>query len=271
MKNKTKKIMANISQIVQIIILFIAFSLPFIFNITGLVSEQYSEKDVDLSKIGWYLLLKGGNISLGILFLVYVLVFFRKRNAERKFNTANIYYDYPYSWYWFCSNILGYKTCNLERVPIYLQIKLVIRDTFSSYLVGENYLKKDEIIEVIDEHDHDSQIINIILSDTYPIRISQLPKGEDFNSKIWIIRDNKADFKRYYNEEYVGKVLEIVRNIEDRVSRVNIFATTNPKHTKEIIECAFKAGGRNNIQELYVFQQESVGQRLFGSKGHKIF
>ena len=61
-----------------------------------------------------------------------------------------------------------------------------------------------------------------------------------------------------------------MRHLPDSVT-VNIFATTNPVNTRYIAQNTFQLANRDNIECLYVYQQSSVGNRNFESKGHKIY
>ena len=52
---------------------------------------------------------------------------------------------------------------------------------------------------------------------------------------------------------------------------INVFSTTNAKHTKKIAENAFKLANRGNIKKLLVFQQNNSGKRKFEKKGKVIY
>lgn len=52
---------------------------------------------------------------------------------------------------------------------------------------------------------------------------------------------------------------------------VNIFATTNAKHTKQIVEDAFKMAERGNVKKLVVFQQSNKGMRRFKRNGKVMY
>lgn len=64
-------------------------------------------------------------------------------------------------------------------------------------------------------------------------------------------------------------MIEEVRNLEENIT-LNIFATTNPRHTYEIARKAIALGERSNIKHVNVFQQESYGERNFSDKTYKI-
>ena len=86
---------------------------------------------------------------------------------------------------------------------------------------------------------------------------------------IFILRDNN-DNNRYYSDMFIKKIVQEVRNLPEDIN-INIFATTNPKQTKCIVEQAFKLADRGNINKLYVFKQESTANRMFKEKGVKVY
>lgn len=271
MKNKLKKANANLIPIIQIILLSCVLVFPHLFNLSKLITDQYSGESVDIGQYHLYLLFMSGNSVIGLVFFFFVLCKIRKSNSEKIFNNKDFYHNYTYSWYWICGKILGFKKCNLVRVPVFMQFKLVTRQTFDDYLVGDNYATKNETIKITNCARNNATTINLILSDTYPIEQFQLPKGNDFEDKIWVCRENRNDSQRYYNSEFVRVILNSVRNLNKPVKRVNVFATTNPKHTLEVVESVFKLGGRGDVESLYVFQQKSTDNRMFETTGYKIY
>ena len=51
---------------------------------------------------------------------------------------------------------------------------------------------------------------------------------------------------------------------------LNIFSTTNPKNTYEIIKNSIMLAERGNIKHVNVFQQHNEGEREFYNKPYKI-
>ena len=62
-----------------------------------------------------------------------------------------------------------------------------------------------------------------------------------------------------------------VRSLNNNIKKVNVYATTNPLNTKNIASSAFKLGGRDNFNEVRVFQQERDGIRKFNNKGIVVY
>lgn len=217
--------------------------------------------------------------KIGIWLIVSAMIYgkMRKFNADLVMNKGNRYHCSCYCWYWFCSHILGIKKCNLILVPIYLQFKLVINDVFEEYPFDEKRfptLSQDTVTveELVPAATgvNDSEI-NLVLEDTYPIEINQIPERKRNLFTIKISRNRPDNIgQRYYSTQFIETVQSIVRHLPDSVT-VNIFATTNPVNTRYIAQNTFQLANRGNIECLYVYQQSSVGNRNFESRGHKIY
>ena len=273
MKSIYKKLMANIRPICQIIGLVVVFLLPSLMNISDKVEKQpeltASQKLTDYI---FYFIWNMGNIAIGMFLVVLAVVAVRKWNKEYMFNKGDEYKNYPYFWYWICAKLLGYSECNLILVPIYMQFKLVLRDTFCRYYCGELDKKTDDIISMQKTNSKDtSNEINIIISDTYPIQEGQIPIGKRSKPTIHISRDNETDHNRYDSPDLVRNVVNEVRNLPANIKKINIYATTNPYNTKKIVQNAFKLGERSGIDLIIVFQQERTGNRKFEKKGKVVY
>ena len=217
--------------------------------------------------------------KIGIWLIVSAMIYgkMRKFNADLVMNKGNRYHCSCYCWYWFCSHILGIKKCNLILVPIYLQFKLVINDVFEEYPFDEKRfptLSQDTVTveELVPAATgvNDSEI-NLVLEDTYPIEINQIPERKRNLFTIKISRNRPDNIgQRYYSTQFIETVQSIVRHLPDSIT-VNIFATTNPVNTRYIAQNTFQLANRGNIECLYVYQQSSVGNRNFESRGHKIY
>lgn len=273
MKSIYKKILANIRPICQIIVLIFILLLPSFLDITNKVQETPKlSASQDLKDYIFYILWNGGNVAIGIFFFGVTLFVVRKWNKDYIFNKGNEYKNYPYFWYWMCSKILGYTKCNLILVPIYMQFKLVIRDTFDKYYCGELGGKSDDAISVQKINFEDiSNEVNIIIADTYPIKMSQLPREKRLKSTIIISRGNAVDHNHYDSPELVRNVTNEVRNLPTKVKNINIYATTNAYNTMKIAQNAFKLGGRSNLNLVTVFQQKRTGNRKFEQRGRIIY
>lgn len=255
------------SQTIQFLCLLVAFLLPSALNLQSVIPVP-DGFDLNLFGLAEYLAIKGGNIGIGILLVGVSVVMLHKRNRSKTLNKGNAYHTHGMTWYRFCSKVLGYGACSLVRVPIAMQFLLVLNDTFETYDYGDVY----------EELDADSNVrvsrysaakgayssgqagwVSLVISDTYPIEFEQLPPDRGKDIIIAISRlSNQTSRVRRYSRHLVDTVTTVVRDLPPG-SRVNVFATTNPKNTYEIIDKAFKLGGRDNLNALYVYRQHHCG------------
>lgn len=155
-----------------------------------------------------------------------------------------------------------------------MQFKLVTAGIFKKYIYEENIhkIKKEKILihKFKEKKTINTNKINLILSDTYKINFKQLPKNIRNFTTIEVDRSAK-DSNRVESEEFVKKVVSIIRKLPLSISEINIFSTTNALHTYKISKEVFMTGGRDVIRHIYVFQQSDVGKKIFEEKGLKIY
>ena len=195
MKSIYERIKNNIRPILQLLLLVGVFFAPRIFKITELIKTppklEASQKICDYI---FYFAWKGGDWAIGVFFLIVVLFIIRKWNKTYMFNRGNYYKQYRYGWYRICSKILGYSECNLIQVPIYMQFKLVLNDTFDKYNCGEFDKKENDTISVSKSNfSHETDEVNVMISDTYPLSLSQLPEIKKNIPTLLISRNNTND------------------------------------------------------------------------------
>ena len=197
----------------------------------------------------------------------------KRLQKEKILNKGNIYHIKPYWWYWICSKILGYEKCSLVLVPIYIQFKLILKDTFNEYPLDESMFPEEEYEVLVDKNlnvtNTNLQEINLILQDTYPIQDDQIPKAKISNNTISIRRIADKEGKRIYSKNFVDTVVSEIRKLPENII-LNIFSTTNPKNTYEIVKRGISLGERSNIKRVNIFQQEGVGDRAFINKAFKV-
>lgn len=101
-----------------------------------------------------------------------------------------------------------------------------------------------------------SSVVNIAISDTYPITEDMLPDSCYIFHPTFVIQreSNKKTRVRCYSPNLVHAVNDFVRNLPGTVE-VHVFPTTNPKNTYRIVEDVFKTAGRDNIERLVVHTQ----------------
>ena len=271
-----KKIMANFRQIAQVLLIVIVCCLPYMVDIPSLFEDylrNHKPKPEFWDFITYYIL-KNGNIVILMALLIAASLLIRKWNKDFIMNNDNVYHDYPFGWYWFCAKGLGIKKCNLILVPIYMQFKLVIKNIFEEYPFDEAAFPiidgEPECIIEKENMEADLSEINLILEDTYVIKPEQIPCSKQNLPTIKISRNIGNSHTRHYSPNFINAISEEIRKLP-QVSIVNIYATTNPKNTVQIILSTFKMADRGNVEHVFVYQQENSGKRRFNKEGHKIY
>ena len=204
---------------------------------------------------------KGISIISGLIISLLILWLLRKLNKEKVFNTGDKYGQYPYPLYYVASKVLGYGFVTLVRVPIYLQFRLVIKDLFDNVKVDENTREISQPITVAKKNmEQNSNEINLILNDTYKILEGQIPPAKRALPTIEITNGTELNGIRTYNTQFIDEVRKQTNEFSHNYSSINVFATTNTKHNKAIIESCFKNARRTGFKELVVFQFDSINK-----------
>lgn len=267
-----KKIQENMRPLSETILLIMVSCIPFHLDLQSRFANYMELESFNPENYIWKIAIEYGNITISALLFVLSCFTLRQFNKDFLMNKLNVYHNYPYWWYWYCAKILGIGNCNLVNTPIYLQVKLVMQNTFDNFPFedGDYPQKENEPINVrklnTNRNYHE---VNLILEDTYPISASQIPRGKRTTFTIDISRNNDSR-ARYYSPCFIAKTIEEV-GLLDNGTTVNLFATTNPKNMLHITHGAFTRANRGAIAHLYIFQQSTDERRRFLPKGKKIF
>ncbi|MFE3577178.1 hypothetical protein [Lysinibacillus sp. NPDC059133] len=226
------------------------YSLLSVFNINTDALKSFIASISNNNKIN--------SIILGGFLTGSLWVYFNIKNKESLLNTGNGYFDSSYFHYWIGSKILGYGKVTLIKVPIQLQYKLIINDTFREVLVDSNAREKEEDVEVSTLNlEVESNTINFILSDTYQTKIDEIPLEKRNLPTIIIERSSEYSGVRTFNPNFVNKIRNCSNSYSRQYKHINIFATTNTNHNKAIVEQCFKNGGRTGFERISVFDQKT--------------
>ena len=248
---------------IPIIMIIIVIVCSFHFDFGQIVNLERPDS-LDFYKLATYYVIQHGNYCVAAFLAIEMLRLFHERNAKRVLNRGNRYHDRTMLEYWLASRVLGYGTCDLIRVPIPTQFKLLLNDTFDNYGVGsDDYYQtpeddhaKCEMLVSKEVGDVVSDVVNLLIADTYPINIDQIPECVRTYDTLYIMRAGTTQaFVRYYSPELVKRVTEAVRGLPNG-TKLNLFATTNPKNTQDIACKVFKLGSRSNISELNIYREE---------------
>lgn len=275
MKKKIKKISDKFidsgREYLQIIVLFICFMFPKLVGLSEIIRTILGGQKPNFETAKYYYLMLSGNYVMGLLITLYVLFnFIRKANKETVLNKGNVYHKHNYAWYWFCSKVLGYDRCNLILVPIQMQFKLLLRDTFKEYPFNENMFPNEKNkINIINNDVNKLNEFTIILEDTYPINNNQIPYKYLKMNLVKISRISDKIGKRVYCEEFIDCISEQLRLLPEK-SIINIFATTNPKTNYSIAKKVLCLADRSNLIKVNIFQQSENGSRNFLEKVYTV-
>lgn len=187
---------------------------------------------------------------------IIIFLFITRINKNKLFNNwGKFYADIPFSLFWIAGKILNYGQVNLVGIPVHLQFKIVIYNTFRNIDVGISPPMDDGSVQVkyINWEGFNGEI-NLILSDTYTVELKKIPKEKQQLPTIMITRDN-SDRERKYSPKFINAIQNELSNSQDRFKRINLFAYTNTKHTFEIAS-NFYTLGRSKLEYLIVHQPE---------------
>lgn len=202
---------------------------------------------------------RGISLILGIMISILLLTYFRRINKSKFFNTGNRYGKYPLFVYFTASKVFGFGHVNLVRIPIYLQFHLVIKEIFEHVEVDQDTEEVDEEIKILTKNMREnSEELNLFLEDTYEITEEQIPSSKQGQPTIVISNGNDFNGVRTFNQKFADEVRKQTNIYSKKFSYINVFATTNSKHNKMIIESSFKNAGRTGFKNLVVFQYNST-------------
>jgi len=206
-----------------------------------------------------------------IIFLIFFLYFkTKKRNCDKEFNFGNEYMEYPYFVFYIAGKILRVKSINLKRVPIYLQARIIINDTFEEIKYQDDLVDIDyEATSTFSCGEMGNKELTLVLEDTFFIKENQLGANLSENDILRITKGNLIENVRNHSESFIDEIASNIFKLEKKYQVINICATTNTQHTYKIISNNFKKGSRGDVKKLVVYQQNRDGDRVFG-KGHEI-
>lgn len=138
-----------------------------------------------------------------------------------------------------------------------MQFKLLFKDIFDCIVSDTHPKETDEPNVVTRNSETESTEINLILSDTYQVHLDDLPFEKKRLPTVSIERTNGFSGVRTYNQRFADVIREQTNKYRLQYKRVNIFATTNTQHTKEIVLQCFKNSGRTGFGEIYVYEQNA--------------
>lgn len=254
--------------IIPIILIFILPIIIFIFaiqyfsisEINLLFTTLQINEDVDIPNYISYL-----SVCTMIIVLFSILfIALRNFNKNRVFLSGNIYGTSYYIFYKL-AKILGFNKISLIRKPYYIMFKIVLNDDFEELvnLSKENEQLCSEISIKVDEskfHNiNNLRECNLVISDTYKIKVEQLPIDKQDIDTIFIERIGHEGI-RVSSPELVNEVRKSVIKIMNTGAKINLFMTTSTLNTYRIIRDCFMQADRDKV-ELEIFQQNTADKK----------
>lgn len=217
------------------------------------------------------------DFCVGLVLARYVVHKCRQVNKNFMLNEGNRYHYHSYLGYWLASKLLGIRKCCLIRTPIYMQYKLILNHTFPEYYTGEDseyrYIQ-DEYVTFHytgSEGSADSSTINLIIEDTYSIPDSLLPEKVRQLNTVRIVRKDAVSSVRCFSPSFCKAVLSAVRNLPQSVDTINVFSTTNARHTEWIASNVFRSVRYFHKMSLRIYPQPHTDDTWkFSSNGHTV-
>lgn len=258
-----KKLMYLAKTIFIPIIIFIglAIKLSSVFEFTDYDGNGFTAK---LSEITF----NHPRIVAGIFIFIALVLFLRSKNKDKEFASTEQYGNYDIIIY-YIGWILGYTKVSLKLKPIKLQFQLLKMNKYE-YCDECNYVSSDKYKYQVNKTGtlKNTNKVNIIIGDTYPISKDKLPKEEQKHYTIDIER-NKDNGIRVDATKIVKILNHEIQKIKKHCKEYNLFLATPPNTNKEIYENIFNTGERDGFT-LNIFQQDSNNDFKFLKKSIKI-
>ena len=195
---------------------------------------------------------------------IYIaIIIIRKYNENRVFLSGNIYGPSSYIWY-YIAKLLGFKKISIIRKPYNIAFDLLSRGDYEN-IEPEKENPECNVSIIVDDTNFNSKSknlreCNLIIEDTYPICITQIPEVQREIDTIIVKRIEKTEKiqlgKRISSDELVNEVVNQIRRILKTGAEINLFMTTSAYNTYWIINKGFMQAERDKMV-VNVFQQET--------------
>ena len=213
-------------------------------------------------------------ITTIIVLFSIIFIAIRNLNKNRVFLSGNIYGTNYYIFYKL-AKILGFKKISLIRKPYYCIFKIIMNNDFEELvdLDKENDSLNTGISIRVDEskfHNiNNLRECNLMISDTYKIKLEQLPIDKREIDTIEIERIGHSGI-RISSQDLVNEVRKAIIKIIPTGAKINLFLTTSTFNTYQIVRECFMQADRDKI-ELEIFQQDTKSiDKRFHNKGKKV-
>ena len=217
-----------------------------------------------------------GSLAGGLFLALLIGYYIYKSNNKKTFNLKGIYISKEFVFK--IASYVGYQECNLVNMPIYIQYRLLISRVFTKFTIASFNIEENDshcIVPQIEIFSSPTELdtMILILEDTYEIKNNQI---EDQISKISSNKRIQIKISRYSGtkiREYDLRFVNVIRTVVAQYApntTLHIFATTNPKNNLGIFEQCFASLERDTIKQIYVYEQNKGGERIFDKK-YRVF
>lgn len=210
-------------------------------------------------------------IFCSVLFAVFVYSL-RKCYSDSIFHDDSNYYDDDPFFIFYIAQLCGFKKINPINIPIWIQIKLVLKTNFKfDFREYNNTDEKGEIKKFNFRKDIHQDEFNVILEDTYPISAEMISKENNNLPSVKIRRGHFKPGSHLYNKWFVEQFSQNIDSlIRQNPRRLNFYCSTNPAHTYDIFKNLLDRMSRQSNISIYVYQPQEQNNQFFYNEGHKI-
>lgn len=212
------------------------------------------------------------SVILYLILLALFISFLRKHYSDSTFHDDSNYYDDDPFFIFYIARLCGFKKINPVNIPIWIQIKLVLKTNFK--FVFEEYNITDEkgdIKKINFRKGIHQDEFNVILEDTYSISTEMISKEKNNLPSIKIQRGHFISGYHLYNKWFVEQFSQIMDNlIRQNPRRLNFYCSTNPKHTYVIFKNLLDRMPRQSNISIYVYQPQEQNNQFFYNEGQKV-
>lgn len=205
-----------------------------------------------------------------VMLICYLTV--RKINKNNEFHRNGTgYLKWPFWILTLVGRLLGYDSINTVNIPIWLQFKIYKSSWWQTRSLDQINIEtiEDRVTIEFKEAKNSSDVVNVILVDTYPI-LGKIPETIlTRNDTLIVKRELTSPGNRTFNKHFVRQsIAEINKLYKLPYKSMNIFLSTNPFHTKRIVKGVFRMNGRERHMGVTVFQ--SIGESHIYCEPHQI-
>ena len=201
-------------------------------------------------------------ITITIFLCLWAMYYCFNRKIKQDLIPDTLYGSVPYSILWLSSIFLGIKEIHLKLKPIPLQFKILKNHNYFNII--DDKIPSEDCDYVYKDDNKVSDKINLVIGDTYEITKNKLPKSSMCNRTIIVKRKDSKNNRRFYSENLIQEIANIVNSLKKEYKEYNLFLNTNSKTNKELYYNVFNTGRDGFI--LNIYQSNNKNKFIFNDK-----